>query len=118
MREARRSGQGLQVEGGGVVYQAAILRANENAPGYLEVRAAAIDEGGTRLRTNTGRVFGIEQQASRACQRKRGPAPQRDPEQVGGGDFVRIALYAERVAGQLVILRIQRISVIHFHAAM
>src|SRR5436190_24155170 len=110
---AQRCGQ---VEVRTVVNQSPILGANEDSLGDVEVAAPAIHECRSSLCRGAGRIRGREHQAADASLNKWREVPQSMPVDVGRSHLMLVRLHSQRASRQSIGLRVERITVIHFHA--
>jgi hypothetical protein len=91
MGNAIESLQTGQVVGRRFVDESAVFAAHEEMVGQVDVRSNAVDERRPSLRARCGRVLRGEDQSTGAPQDERRPALHRHPENVCGGDFMRVA---------------------------
>src|ERR1700680_3857492 len=97
MRHAIESFQTGKVVSRRVVYKPAIFAAYEEVVGQVDVRSATVDECGARLGARCCEVLRIEEQSTGATENERRPPLHRHPENVSGGDFMRVVIHAELV---------------------
>src|SRR5689334_8605965 len=86
--------QRRQVESRTVVYQAAILGAQEKLARDVEVRADAVDERGPCLRVARG-ILRIEYQPADSGQSKRRQPARRVAKHISRGHFIRMRLHSQ-----------------------
>src|SRR5258708_36411674 len=101
-----------------VVHEAAIFGAHENVLREVEIGATAIDERGARLGVDAHEILRIKNQTAGSREYERRELMHRHTKHIRGRDFMGIALHPEHAIGRAVVLCVERISMVGFHAVM
>src|ERR1017187_392760 len=116
MGDAIRALERQQTVSRALVDEAAILGADEELIGDVDIGAGAIDERRAGLGGNSGCVSGVEDQSAGAGFGKRREAVHLMTEYIGRAYFMLIGLDSERAGFQAISLGVERVTVVDFNS--